>query len=63
MSKIAKFGSVVKCGKYSLAKFANYVLRAEIATTFRPKMVAISARNTKICKVCKAIFSAFYNIS
>jgi hypothetical protein len=29
-------------------------------------MVAISARNTKvykICKLCKAIFSAFYNIS
>jgi hypothetical protein len=29
-------------------------------------MVAISARNTKvykICKLCNAIFSAFYNIS
>jgi hypothetical protein len=29
-------------------------------------MVAISARNTKVyklCKLCKAIFSAFYNIS
>jgi hypothetical protein len=39
VSKIAKFGCdmhVVKCGKYSLAKFANFVyfLRAEIATTF-----------------------------
>jgi hypothetical protein len=43
----------------------TFVLRAEIATTFGPKMVAISARNTKvykICKLCKAIFSAFYNI-
>jgi hypothetical protein len=61
---------VAKCGKYSLAKFvANFVpfvLPAEIATTFGPKMVAISARSTKeykIYKLCKAIFSAFYNIS
>ena len=49
---------------YRAAEFANFVLRAEIAT--RPKMVAISARNIKvykICKLCKAIFSAFYNIS
>jgi hypothetical protein len=54
----------VKCGKYSLA---NFVLRAEIAAAFGPNVVAISrARNTKvykICKLCKAIFSAFYNIS
>jgi hypothetical protein len=55
--------NVVKCGNYSLAKFANFV-------TFGPKMVAISARNTKvyskvykICKLCKAIFFEFYNIS
>jgi hypothetical protein len=44
----------------------TFVLRAEIPTTFGPKMVAISARNAKvykICKLCKAIFSAFYNIS
>jgi hypothetical protein len=43
-----------------------FVLRAEIVTIFEPKMVTISARNTnilKICKVRKAIFSAFYNIS
>jgi hypothetical protein len=36
----------------------TFVLRAEIPTT--------SARNTKvykICELCKAIFSAFYNIS
>jgi hypothetical protein len=43
------------CGKYSLAKFANFVFfciaYAEIATIFGPNMVAISARN---------IFSAFY---
>ncbi len=56
------------CGKYSLTKFANsliIVLRAEIATTFGSKMVAISARNTneKTCKLCKAIFSVFYKIS
>jgi hypothetical protein len=39
---------------------------AEIATIFGPNVVANSARNTKvykICKLCKAIFSAFYNIS
>jgi hypothetical protein len=37
-----------------------------MTTTFGPKMVAISARNTKvykICEICKAIFSSFYNIS
>ena len=37
------------CGKYSLTKFANFLiigLRVEIATTFGSKMVAISARNT-----------------
>ena len=44
----------------------TFVLRAEIPTTFGPKMVAISACNTKvykICKLCKAIVSVFYNIS
>ena len=43
-----------------------FVLRAEIVTIFEPKMVTISARNTnilKICKLRKAIFSVFYNIS
>jgi hypothetical protein len=43
-----------------------FVLRAEIATIFGPNVVVISARNTKVCKICelcKAIFSAFYNIS
>jgi hypothetical protein len=41
-------------------------LRAEIATIFGPNVVAISARNTKVykvCELCKAIFSASYNIS
>jgi hypothetical protein len=42
-------------------------MRAEVATIFGPNVVAISARNTlkvyKICELCKAIFSAFYNIS
>jgi hypothetical protein len=53
MSKIANCGcelNVVKCGKYSLAKFCillyTFVLRAGIATKFGPKIVAISARNT-----------------
>jgi hypothetical protein len=44
-----------------------FVLRAEIVAIFEPKMVTISARDTniplKICKLRKAIFFAFYNIS
>ena len=49
----------------SLKILYTLVLRAEIATIFDPNVVAISARNKKvdkICKFCKAIFSAFYNI-
>jgi hypothetical protein len=52
--------NVVKYRKYSLAKFESF------QTIFEPKMVTISARNTnilKICKLRKAIFSVFYNIS
>jgi hypothetical protein len=44
----------------------TFVLRAEIDTIFGPNVVVISARNSKvykICELCKAIFSAFYNIS
>ena len=47
---------LVKCRKYSLPKFANFVYFC----------IAIFACNTKvynICKLCKAIFSVFYNIS
>ena len=52
----------------SLHTFSIFVLRAEIVTIniSGSKMVTISARNTnilKICKLRKAIFSAFYNIS
>ena len=56
---------------YGFTKFANFVyfcVACGNATTFVPKMVAISARNTKHksiqnLQICKAIFSAFYNIS
>ncbi len=58
------------CGKCSLTKFANcqsllcYVRKLLPLSAL--KMVAISARNIifneKICKLCKAIFSAHYNI-
>jgi hypothetical protein len=41
----------------------TFVLRAEIATTFGPKMAAISARNTKVYKICKLCKAIFYNIS
>ena len=44
----------------------TFVLRAEFRTTFGVKVVRISARNTKVYKIgefCKAIFSAFFNIS
>ncbi len=55
------------CGKYSLTKFANFliiVLRAEIVTTFGSKMVPhVTQINKKICELGKAIFSIFYNIS
>jgi hypothetical protein len=50
----------------SLHIFSMFVLCAEIVTIFEPKMATISARNTnilKICKLRKAIFSVFYNIS
>ena len=50
----------------SLHIFSMFVLRAEIVDIFEPKMVTISARNTNILKMCKlrkAIFSVFYNIS
>jgi hypothetical protein len=50
--------NVVKCGKCSLAKFANFVY-------FCHHIWAEKGSNLqqKICKLCKAIFSAFYNIS
>ena len=44
----------------------TFVLRAEIRTTFGVRVVQISACNTKVyknVKFCKAIFSAFFNIS
>ena len=50
------------CGKYSLTKFANFliiVLRTEIATIFKAES---GSNNEKICKLCKAIFSTHYNI-
>jgi hypothetical protein len=72
MSTIANFGweMFVKCGKYSLAKFANFVYFciacrncyhtwAENGSNFRTQYKSIY----KTCKVCMAIFSAFYNIS
>jgi hypothetical protein len=43
-----------------------FVLRVEIVTIFGSKIETISARNTniyKICKIRKAIFFVFYNIS
>jgi hypothetical protein len=52
--------------KIALQSLYTFVLRAEIATIFGPNVVGISARNIKvynICELCKAIFSAFYNIS
>ena len=45
---------------------ARNQLRTEICTTFEPKVVQISAYNTKvykICEICWAVFSSFYNIS
>ena len=69
--KLVKLQSLVaKCCKIrkyialqTLQILYTFVLHAEIATIFGPNVVAISARNTKVYKICKAIFSAFYNIS
>ncbi len=47
----------------NLQIFSLLCIRAEIVTTFGSKMVAISARNTIMRKLCKAIFSVFYKIS
>ena len=44
----------------------TFVLYAEICTTFGSKVVEISVRNTKVYKIreiCRALSSAFYNIS
>ena len=67
MSKIANFACEMLQNAENIVLQSSqilytFVLRVEIATTFGPKMVAISARNTKvykICKLCKAkyIFS------
>jgi hypothetical protein len=60
MSKIEKVWSrnVVKCGKYSLAKFADFVY-----ICIGPKMVAISARNiqkyTKFANFARLYFTHF----
>ncbi len=56
------------CEKYSLTKFATsliIVLRAQIATIFKAESgrnLCTLHNNEKICKLCKAIFSAHYNI-
>ena len=48
--------NVVKCGKYSFAKFANFVYFCIACDHFRPKcgrnVVGISARNIKVYKIC-----------
>ncbi len=49
----------------SLQILYTFVLRAGKITTFEPKVVKTSARNTKTYKIGKlrtAIFSSFYNI-
>jgi hypothetical protein len=44
----------------SLQILYTFVVRAEIATTFGPKMVAISARNTKVGYTKFANFALLY---
>jgi hypothetical protein len=71
MSQVAKSGCEMLWNEENIALQSlqilyTFVLRAEIATIFGPNVLAISARNTKVkknCELCKAIFSAFYNIS
>jgi hypothetical protein len=67
MSKSAKFGCEMlwyaeNIALQSLQILYTFVLRAEIATICGPNVVGISARNTKvykICELCKAIFPHF----
>ena len=62
MSKIAKFGrEMLLKAETSIALQSSqilytFVLRAEIVTTSGPKMVAISARNTKVYKICDMLY-------
>ena len=67
ISKIAKFGC--ECGKCKPVKIANFVYfcitHEKLIPTSR-KRYQFSVRNTKVYKnrkICKAIFSSFYNIS
>ena len=60
---------IVKWGKYSPVKFANFVyiwITCGEYNHFEPKVVInFTARNTNIYKICelhKAIFSSFYNV-
>ena len=58
--------NVITCGRYSLTKFANFliiVLRAEIATIFEPKVVTISARNTIMRKFANFVRLYFPHIT
>jgi hypothetical protein len=63
MQNLVTKSCVVKYGKYSLAKFANFVYAhiAEIVTIFEPKMVTISARNTytKFANFARLYFPSF----
>ena len=62
---------MVKYGKYTLAKFANFVHFCITLTTkcggntpeVRPFCGKRNTKVYKICKLCKRIFSVFYNIS
>ena len=65
-SKIPKFGwKMLQCAEnvalQSLQIFSLCYVR-KLLPFLRPKVVAISARNTIMRKFCKAIFSAHYNI-
>ena len=56
-------GYVLKCGRYSITKFVNFLvilLRAEIVTTFESKMVTIYARNTIMRKFVNFVRHIFY---
>ena len=57
-SKIAKFGREMLQNADNLSVqisriLYTLVLRAEICTTFEPKVVQTSARNTKVYKICE----------
>ena len=53
----------LKCEKYSLTRFADFVMIVFRANIFEPKIKTISERNTNIHKLRKAISSTLQHLA